>query len=305
MPDPEKCKMHAEAVRVCHHPHVLNDLADRPLLVVDGDNLAHRAYHSTPKTVLGADGSPINAIVGFTSMLMNIWQAERPRGIFVAWDTLDTPTYRHKLWPPYQGGREFEHSIVQQLGMLPTICESLGLAWGQAPGYEADDLMAAAALEEVRNGGTALLLTTDRDAYQLVNERITVLAPTKGVRDLIRIGPAQVVERMGVLPEQVPDFKALSGDSSDKIPGAKGIGPKNAASLILKYGTLENVLANWPNAAEADQVRRFKEVVLMHPEVPVTLPHTGPPNWTQGAEALRILGANTLADRVAALANSF
>src|ERR1700704_7146526 len=102
--------------------------------------------------------------------------------------------------------------------------------------------MGAAAIAETKRGGHSLLLTTDRDAYQLVSDSVTVLAPRAGVRDLMRIGPQQVVERMGVLPEQVPDFKAIAGDASDNIPGARGIGPKGAAGLILKYGTLEAIL---------------------------------------------------------------
>src|SRR5262245_28987003 len=175
-------------------------------------------------------------------MLMTIWDNEQPRSMYVAWDTLGVDTYRHKLWPGYQAGRVFDNAIVKQLDLLPTLAAAFGFGVGKRPGYEADDFMAAAAIAETRRGGRSLLLTTDRDAYQLVSDSVTVLAPRAGVRALVRVGPAQVVERMGVLPEQVPDFKALAGDSSDNIPGAKGIGPKAASSLLLKYGTLEAVL---------------------------------------------------------------
>src|SRR5262245_64777704 len=91
----------------------------RPLLIIDGDNLAHRAYHSTPKTVTGTGGAPINAVVGFAGMLVNVWSKEQPRAVFVAWDTLGVETYRHRLWPAYQSGREFDREIVQQLDLLP------------------------------------------------------------------------------------------------------------------------------------------------------------------------------------------
>lgn len=265
-----------------------------PLLIVDGDNLTHRAYHSTPKTIAH------NAIVGFVGMLARIWQEEKPRGVFVAWDTLGVKTYRDELWPAYQGGRVFEESIVQQLNMLPTICLAFGFGVGKEGGFEADDLMAAAALREVENGGTALLLTTDKDSYQLVSDRVTVLAPRRGTRELDRIGPSQVVERMGVLPEQVPDFKALMGDSSDKVPGTKGIGPKAAAALLLRHGTLENVVANWA-AKDAELALMFREVTCMRPTVRVQLPERGP-DWQAGAAALRALSADGVADRVAALA---
>ncbi len=263
--------------------------------------MAHRAYHSTPKTVTGPDGVAINALVGVIGMLVRIWVAEAPRAVFVAWDTLGVDTYRSTLWPAYQTGRIFEPEIRQQLGILPELCEAFGFAIGKSAGYEADDLMAAAAFAEVERGGTCLLLTTDRDAYQLASKSVTVLAARRGSRDLDRIGPHEVVERLGVLPEQVPCFKALAGDSSDKIPGARGIGPKSAASLLLRHGTLEGVLAHWGRPADAEQVLMFREVVRMRPEVQVELPDA-PPDWMAGAEALRKLGADTLADRVALLA---
>ena len=272
----------------------------RPLLVVDGDNLAHRAYHSTPKTVTGKDGKGINAVVGFFSMLSRIWSEEKPRGIFVAWDTLGVDTYRNKLWPPYQGGRIFEDSIVEQLGWLPDLCMASSMGVGKSAGYEADDLMAAAVLAETSKGGSCVVLTTDRDTYQLVSESVTIISPKKGTRALDRIGPLQVVERFGVLPEQVPDFKALSGDPSDKIPGIKGIGPKSAAALLLQHGTLENALASWGKPDQVELAMKFREVARMKPDVPVSLP-TGDVDWKGGAEAVRAIGANALADRLAAL----
>ena len=275
-------------------------MSERPLLIIDGDNLAHRAYHSMPKSLKSPDGRPINAILGWTNMLLTLWENEQPRSIFTAWDTLHVDTYRHKLWPTYQAGRIFDDAIVKQLDLLPTLAAAFGFGVGKQPGYEADDFMAAAAEAETRRGGNSLLLTTDRDAYQLVSDSVTVLAPRAGVRDLVRIGPPQVVERMGVLPEQIPDFKALAGDSSDNIPGAKGIGPKAAASLLLKYGTLEAVLEARPEMPAADQLRTFKEIVAMRgADLTVTLPKTAPPNWQRAAERLRELGANNLADRIA------
>jgi DNA polymerase-1 len=280
------------------------DEAARPLLIVDGDNLAHRAYHSTPKTVTGAGGAPINAVVGFVGMLVGIWGQERPRGVFVAWDTLGVATYRHELWPRYQSGRVFEREIVRQLGVLPALCGAFGFGVGQQAGSEADDLMAAAAAAEVGRGGACLLVTTDRDAYQLVSERVTVLAPRRGARELDRIGPREVEARLGVPPERVPDFKALSGDSSDVIPGLRGVGPKTAATLLRTHGTLEDVLAARGRPEETELALRFREVVRLRPDVPVRLPPSGPPDWGGGAAALRALGANASADRVAALAGA-
>ncbi|HET6316870.1 MAG TPA: 5'-3' exonuclease, partial [Chloroflexota bacterium] len=268
---------------------------DRPLLIIDGDNLAHRAYHSIPKNLKGSQGRPINAIVGWTNMILYLWESEQPRAIYTAWDTLGIETYRHKLWPSYQAGRVFDKSIVLQLDWLPELAAAFGFGVGKKAGYEADDFMAAAAAAETKRAGHSLLLTTDRDAYQLVSDSVTVLGPRSGIRDLIRIGPEQVVERMGVLPEQVPDYKALAGDSSDNIPGAKGIGPKAASSLLLQFGTLDGVLearaATMP-APIAEQLRMFREVVRMRgADLKVTLPPSGPPKYAAAAEWLQRMGA--------------
>src|SRR5207302_3059114 len=118
----------------------------------------------------------------------------------------------------------------------------------------------------------------------LVSDSVTVISPRKGVSDLVRMDVPQVVARMGVLPEQIPDFKAISGDPSDNIPGARGVGPKTAASLLLRYGTLENLLENYaPLQAEAERLLMFREVVRMKADVPVELPPSGPPNWSAAA----------------------
>src|SRR5260370_3581252 len=183
-----------------------------------------------PKSLRSTDGKrPINAIVGWTNMLLTVWEAEQPRSIYVAWDTLGIDTYRHKLLPSYQGGRIFDDAIVKQLDWLPAVAAAFGFGNGKLAGYEADDFMAAAAIAETKRGGRSLLLTTDRDAYQLVNDSVMVLAPRSGVRDLMRIGPQQVVERMGVLPEQIAHYKAPAGHASNTHPPAHSTRPKPPA----------------------------------------------------------------------------
>src|SRR5690606_35587411 len=153
-----------------------------------------------------------------------------PRAVIVGWDTLEVPNWRAKLFPPYQGGREFDDELIEQLNLLPEFVTACGFAVGKAAGYEADDFLAAAVEAEEARGGTALVASGDRDAFQLASGKTTILHPVKA-GEIARIGPAEVRQRYGVEPAQVPDFIALRGDPSDKIPGARGVGPTTAASL--------------------------------------------------------------------------
>jgi DNA polymerase I len=249
-----------------------------PLLLIDGDSLTHRAYHGS-RPLEGADGQPINALHGFAVMLLALVRTERPRAVLVCWDTLTVPTYRHRLWPPYQSGRDFDDEIVEQLDRAPELVTAFGFAAAKAGGYEADDLLAAAASGERAAGGTALVVTSDRDAYQLVSDRVTVLAPRSGAYAPDRIGPAEVVERYGVRPGQVPDFIALRGDPSDKLPGARGIGAKGAAELLGRYDSLEAIVEHAaelrPRQAEAVRdplLATFKRIATMDAGAPARPP---------------------------------
>ncbi len=267
----------------------------RPLLAIDGDSLAHRAYHGLPKSIRGAGGRPANALTGFGNFLLRLWESEQPAVVVVGWDTLDRPTYRNESLPGYQSGRVFDDAIVEQLAVLPQLTESFGFVSAKAPGYEADDFLAAAA---ARWPGRVAVATSDRDAFQLVSDRVTVLQPVKGVSELARIGPAEVRERYGVEPVQVPDFIALRGDSSDRIPGAAGVGPKTAASLLGQYGTLEAMLDAGRFAAIADDLRLYRSVATMDAAAP--LPELGPHELDRerAAEKARELGLNGLARRL-------
>src|SRR3954466_9849408 len=138
--------------------------ASRPLLVVDGDSLAHRAYHALPKTFRRAEGRPGNALLGFSNFIVRLWQSEEQRAVVVGWDSLDTPTYRHELFESYQSGREFDDDLLEQLDLLPGLVRSFGFAAAKAPGYEADDFLAAAVAYEEKQGGDALVVTSDRDS---------------------------------------------------------------------------------------------------------------------------------------------
>ncbi len=249
-----------------------------------------------PKSIRGSDGGPRNALIGFANFVTTLWDAERPDSVLVAWDTLEEATYRNESLESYQSGREFEPEIVEQLALLPAFCASFGFAVGKGAGYEADDFLAAAAASW---HGPVLVTTSDRDAYQLVSDRVTVLQPVRGVTELARIDPAGVRERYGVDPAQVPDFIALRGDPSDKIPGAPGIGAKKAADLLAQFGSLEVLLAAGRFEAIADDLRLYRRIATMDAEAPLPPLLDTPPTWGRAAEHAKELGMNAVAARLA------
>ena len=211
---------------------------NRPLLVVDGDSFAHRAYHGLPKSIRRRGDKGGGAIVGFANFLLRLYEQEQPRAVLVGWDTLDAPTYRHRALEAYQSGRVFDAELLDQLDILPQFVAACGFAYVKASGYEADDFLAAAVAQEERRGGTAVVASGDRDAFQLASNSTVILQPVRA-GEMARIGPAEVRERYGIEPQQVPDFIAVRGDPSDKIPGVTGVGAKGAASLLRRYGSLD------------------------------------------------------------------
>jgi 5'-3' exonuclease len=274
----------------------------RPLLVIDGDSLTHRAYHALPKTFRRAEGKPGNALLGFSNFLMRLWQTEEPRAVLVGWDSLESPTYRHELFAGYQGGREFDDDLLEQLDLMPELVRAFGFAAAKAPGYEADDFLAAGVRQEEDRGGTAVVATSDRDSFQLASDRTTILQPIRGVSEIARVGPAEVRERYGVEPEQVADFIALRGDPSDRLPGAKGVGPKTAANLLSQYGTLEAMLEEGRFEAQAEELRMYRRMATLDASAPLPPLEDQTPKWSEASAFVRELGLNALADRVAALA---
>jgi DNA polymerase-1 len=180
--------------------------------------------------------------------------------------------------------------------------EAAGLVCAKAPGYEADDFLAAAVDREERSGGTCLVATSDRDAYQLASERTTILQPVRGGGAPARIGPDEVRERYGVFPEQVPDFIALRGDPSDRIPGARGIGEKKAALLLQEHGTLEALLEAGRFEAEAGLLRLYRSLATLDRTAPVPPCPDTTPDWGAAAAYVRELGLDGLAGRLEAAA---
>ena len=275
-----------------------------PLLVIDGDSFAHRAFHAMPRSIRRANGRPANLLTGLTSMVLRLWQAERPRAVFVGWDTLTVPTYRHEALAGYQAGRVFDPELLEQLDLAPDLLAASGIVCGKGAGFEADDFLAAAVASERAAGGTALVATSDRDAFQLVGDDVTILQPIRGVSELARIGPAEVRERYGVEPEQVPDFIALRGDPSDKIPGARGVGAKTAASLLQQHATLDALLEAGRFSAEADALRLFRHIATLDPSAPIPKLPDREPDWRAAAAAAEELGLSRLAGRLEEAASS-
>jgi DNA polymerase-1 len=275
--------------------------AIRPLLAVDGDSFAHRAYHAIPKTIRRKGNKPAGAIIGFANFLLRLYEAERPRAVVVGWDTLDAPTYRNRALPTYQSGRQFDDELVEQLAALPEFVTACGFGSAKAPGYEADDFLAAAVAREEKRGGTTIVATGDRDAFQLASPRTTIVQPAGG-GELARIGPKEVLERYGVEPGQVPDFIALRGDPSDKIPGAPGVGPKGAAAVLRKYRTLEAALKDGCYPALADKLRLYRSIATMDKTAPLPPLRDQKPTWLKAAELARQWELTRLADRLETLA---
>jgi DNA polymerase-1 len=275
----------------------------RPLLVIDGDSFAHRAYHALPKTIRRKGGKGAGAILGFANYLLRFYREEQPRAVLVGWDTLDQETYRHAAFAEYQAGREFDDDLVEQLGLLPSFVSACGFANAKAPGFEADDFLAAAARKEERRGGKAIVASGDRDAFQLASALTTIVQPVRA-GEIARIGPAEVRARYGVDPVQVPDFIALRGDPSDRLPGAKGVGAQGAAALLRKYGSLEKALRAGRFPAQVEELRLYRRLATLDARAPLPPLRNQKPKWNDAAELASAWGLNQLARRLDALASA-
>jgi DNA polymerase-1 len=248
-----------------------------PLLVIDGDSIGHRAYHAMPP-VPDDQGRPSGLLLGVANVIVSTYDLVHPRQVLLALDSREK-SYRHELLPGYQGQRPpFPADLTAQLDVLPELAEAFGFVAAKVSPFEADDLLASGVETELARGGTAVVMTSDRDAYQLVSDRSTVLVPSKGGKPPERVDEAGVRERYGVSASQVPELIALRGDPSDAIPGAKGIGSVSAADLLRRFGTLEGVIEHaaelTPRQREsvttaADDLRAYLQVATMRRDIPV------------------------------------
>jgi 5'-3' exonuclease len=286
---------------------------DGPLLIADVPWLLYRAYFSLPKSIEGADGRPVNALLGTVNALLLALETDPPRAV-VACFGAEQARYRVEAYPPYHAHRDpMPAELAEQWERAPALLASFGWTIANAEELEADDAMGSYARVESRAGGRALLLTADRDLYQAVGEHVAVLDLGRGGA-CVALGPEQVLERYGIVPEQVPDFIALRGDPSDGLPGAPGIGAKTAAELLRSYGTLEALLNTAtdgegefrPRIAStlrenAELLRTFKRVATLV-EIEVVRPPNKPTDFAGGAAAAREIGMKRLTERLEQLA---
>lgn len=262
------------------------DLDDAPardsgLFLVDGNNLAYRAFFALPEELATTEGFPTNALLGFTNMLFKLLSDYKPKGVAVAWDT--RPVHRHAIAEEAEvvykeGRRPMADLLAEQFPYFRPIVEAFGYRNLEFEGWEADDVIATLATRADEAGIKTAVVSTDRDAFQLVSDNVALMMTPRGVSDVQVYTPERVEARYGIRPDQIPDFIGLKGDTSDNIPGIPGIGDKTAGQLIAQYGSLEEVIAHAgelsparrKNVTEfADQARLSKELATMRRDLDI------------------------------------
>ena len=215
------------------------------LLLIDGHSMAYRAFYALPaENFTTAQGQHTNAIYGFATMLLSLLSSEKPTHVAVAFD-VSRKTFRSEIFPEYKANRaKTPDEFRSQMPYLHELVTAFGITTFEVEGFEADDVIATITKQAEREGAEILICTGDRDSFQLVNEKTTVLYPKRGVSDLARMTPDAVQEKYGMSPEQYPDFAALRGDPSDNLPSVPGVGEKTAAKWVVEYGSLHELIAN-------------------------------------------------------------
>jgi 5'-3' exonuclease len=277
-----------------------------PLVAVDAPFLLYRSFFALPDSIHGADDRPVNALLGAANVLLRIAADHDPRAIVVCFGA-EAATYRVELYPRYHADRPpVPDALAWQFDQAPDFLGQFGWSSQGSEDLEADDLLGSLAEAETNAGGQALILTGDRDMYQCAGDRVSVLFLKSGTSGFEEVGPAEVKRRYGIPPALVPDFIALRGDPSDGLPGAPGIGPKTAADLLCRHGSLDAAIAaairERPRITaalteHADELRAFREIATLQ-----TSEMDRPPDQATdldgGAVAARRLGLNRLAERL-------
>ncbi len=281
-----------------------------PLLAVDTPSMLFRAFYALPDSIVGPDGKPVNALLGTANLVLKEVELHAPRAVVLCFGP-DAASYRTELYPAYHAEREaaMPDALSPQFAACRDFFEAFGWTVATSDDLEADDLLGTYAKREAEAGGRALLLTGDRDMYQCAGDGVTVLYVRTGGKGAEEVGPEEVRERYGIGPELVPDFIALRGDPSDGLPGAKGVGPKTAAELLRKHGSLEAVLDNAireqrPKLRGAliearDDLLAFKDIATLR-DAGVERPPDAETDWAGAGAAARERGMNRLAERLEA-----
>src|SRR5512133_69263 len=283
---------------------------DAELFLVDGNNLAYRAFFALPEELATTEGFPTNALLGFTNMLFKLLSDYRPKGVAVAWDT--RAVHRHELSEDYKSDRRPMPDLLgEQFPYFRPIVAAFGYRNLEFEGWEADDVIATIATRADEAGIKTCVVSTDRDAFQLCSENVSLMMTPRGVAEVNVYTPDRVEARYGIRPDQVPDFIGLKGDTSDNIPGVPGIGDKTAGQLISQYGSVDEVIAHAEELSparkrnileHAEQARQSKELATMRRDLELDCDVTqlvlSPPDRSQLKEMFRKFEFRNLLHRV-------
>ena len=282
-----------------------------PLLAVDAPSLLYRAFFALPDSIKGADGKPVNALLGTANLILAEVEQHGPRAVALCFGP-DAADYRVELYPAYHADRPpVPDDLAPQFDASEEFFGAFGWTVAIHDSLEADDLLGSYARIEAEAGGRALILSGDRDMFQCAGDAVTVLYVKTGSRGAEPVTPDEVERRYGIAPALVPDFIALRGDPSDGLPGAKGVGEKTAADLLRRHGSLEAVLEQAlgetrPKLRTAlldsrDDLLAFKRIATLR-DAGVKRPADAPTDYAGGAAAARERGMNRLGDRLEKLA---
>lgn len=280
-----------------------------PLLVADAPALLYRAFFALPDSIVGSDGRPIGGVLGATNALLQIVERHAPRAVVCCFGQEDA-VYRVQAFPGYHAKRPpMPDELARQFEQASELWSALGWRCDVHPELEADDLLGTLAERESAAGGRTLILTGDRDLFQCATDQVTILLQRTGGQGPEALGPAEVRERYGIDPAQVPDFIALRGDPSDGIPGAKGIGEKTAAQLLREHGTLDAIIDSAVRQRpavrralleQADELRMFRDIATLR-DAGADPPPDGSTDRSAGVECAQRLGMGRLAERLGRL----
>jgi 5'-3' exonuclease len=269
--------------------------------------MLYRAFFALPDSIEGPDGTPVNALLGAANLILREVEAHEPRAVVLCFGP-DAALYRTELYPGYHAERPaMPDRLAPQWGDSADFFAAFGWTVARSESLEADDLLGSYARLEAESGGTALLLTGDRDMFQCAGDRVTVLYVRTGSSGAEQVTPAGVRERYGIGPDLVPDFIALRGDPSDGLPGARGVGPKTAAELLSRHGSLERVLDRAIRERRTklrgalidarEELLAFKDIATLR-DAGVELPADRRTDWAGAAGAARARGMSRLAERL-------